>query len=431
MIGTYYTENRLQTWFVENLSIARTVLSKFVLLNELLDSFRYYEDKRHRDLRNYVMFMSLPHIRRGISKENIITLEKIETMLQSLNVMSWNSNKLNYFKSRLSSEDNIQSASVVTELLIAYYMIERLGKENVELFPELDSGKFSDILVKLNDTNVFFEVGNLGESVPQSKIQRILDAAAEYLGKKIDLDCYLCLHADTAAFVVDRKGRIDVDGSISKINAEIDMIFLHELAGFHGTFNINDLANLLEFESKYPRTVKWLPSYDKELFHLIQNNNIVVKWLQLFPHKTFEKIKLIKSIIAGEMSTLLVEIHTKDLFPSKAAELERKSFLNHIIRNVEGHITENQLQPNAMNIIAVQGHHWTFGFNYNLFDISPIILNVRNFFARKKEKYLSGIALFGNDFEYAIYINNIFAEKESKLTEDNVLELGFKQDRIF
>jgi hypothetical protein len=131
------------------------------------------------------------------------------------------------------------------------------------------------------------------------------------------------------------------------------------------------------------------------------------------------------------MSTLLVEIHTKDLCPSKAAELERKSFLNHIIRNVEGHITENQLQPNAMNIIAVQGHHWTFGFNYNLFDISPIILNVRNFFARKKEKYLSGIALFGNDFEYAIYINNIFAEKESKLTEDNVLELGFKQDRIF
>ena len=88
--------------------------------------------------------------------------------------MRWSTSKHNYLKSRLASEKYIQSFSAVTELEMASEMVRRFGKENVELYPRLDNKHHSDIRVNVDGKNVFLEVGNLGESLPESKIQKYL-----------------------------------------------------------------------------------------------------------------------------------------------------------------------------------------------------------------------------------------------------------------
>jgi hypothetical protein len=344
-------------------------------------------------------------------------------------VLKWKRKKLNRFKSRLNSTEYIQSHSILTELLIAHHLLKQLGKD-IELFPELDTGKFSDIRVQLGDRDVFFEVVNLGERVPQSKIQEILDGSSQHLGKKIDVECYLCLVIDTAELVFDSKGRIDVSASVNKLNLEIDMISIQNLAGFKGYFNIGDIAYMLDLVSRHPDVLNWLTPNDNELFNLISNNTIISRWLQTFNHELFQKIKLIKSIITGPTDSLLIEIHPEGLYPSTAAKLDRESFLHHIVRNVKSQVTSLQIQPHSPNIIVIQGTHWTFGFNYDLFSRGSLIDRIITLFKEIMEKYLSGIAIFGTHFEEALYINNNYAQKTSQLHRQDILDLGFKEDRI-
>lgn len=426
MIGIYYTEDLMQKWFIRNLPIARRVLENFKSLNVLLEGFKEYETKRYRDIRNAVMFMCLPEIRGGINSKSIERLDVLEKTIELFGVMNWSATKLNNFKSRLASEEYIQSLSVVTELEVASKMVERLGRHNVELYPQLESGGFSDIYVKVNKKSVYLEVGNLGESLPQSKIQQIIDASAKHLGEKIGTQKdYLQLIIDTAELVFDDEGNIEVDTSIGKLNSEIDMLALHKLAGFQGFFELDDIAYIIANQPLYKKMEQWLTASDRRLLDLI-NNGKIRSWLTCFDPRLLKKAKLIKGIIAGTgASTLLVEIHTKEFFPSKAAMSERKSFLNHIIRNIKTQITEHQLQPNAPNIIIVQGYHWTM-FGFGLFDFELLYTQIQKFFEKRREEYLSGVVIFGTKFEEALYISNNYATESSRLDKEDVAKLGFR-----
>ena len=132
-------------------------------------------------------------------------------------------------------------------------------------------------------------------------------------------------------------------------------------------------------------------------------------------------MRVIKSIIGAPLLTLLVEIHTEGLYPSKAAMAERDSFINHIIRNVEGQLKEEQIQPDEPNIIIIQGRNWTIWGEYEL-----ICSRIQKFFEERKEKYLSGIAVFETDFVDVMYVNNKYVEASSKLNQTEVNQLGFK-----
>ena len=426
MIGTYYTEDLMQKWFIRNLPIARRVSENFKSLNILLEGFKEYETKRYRDIRNAVMFMCLPEIRGGINSKSVERLGVLEKTIELFGVMNWSATKLNNFKLRLASEEHIQSLSVVTELEVASEMVERLGRRNVELYPQLESGGFSDICVKVNEKSVYLEVGNLGESLPQRKIQQIINASAKHLGEKINTQKdYLQLIIDTAELVFDHEGNIKVDNSIRKLNSEIDMLALHKLAGFQGFFELNDVAYIIANQSLYKKMEQWLTPHDRKLLDLI-NNEKIRSWLSYFDPTLLKKAKLIKGIIAGTgASTLLVEIHTKEFFPSKAAMSERKSFLNHIIRNIKTQIKEHQLQPNAPNIIIVQGYHWTM-FGFGLFDLELLYTRIQKFFEKRREEYLSGVVIFGTKFEEALYIGNNYATESSRLDKEDIVKLGFR-----
>lgn len=424
MIGIYYTEDLMQKWFVENLPIARSVLKNFKSLNELLNGFENYETKRYRDTRNVVMFMCLPQVGDGINPRAVNRLVVLEKAIELFDIMKWSRNKLTKFRSRLASEDVIQSLSVVTELDVASKMVERLGRDNVKLYPKLASGGFSDICAKVNNKSVFLEVGNLAESLPERKIQQIIDASAKHLGKKLTTQCYLQLRIDTAELAFDSGGKIKVDASIRKLNSEIDDLKLHKLAGFKGFFNIGDIAHILAYQSTYRSMEQWLNPRERELLNLIDNEKIK-DWLSSFDPKFLEKAKLIKVIMASPgTSTLLVEVHTESFFPSKAAMSERESFLNHVVRNIETQITERQLQPNAPNIILIQGHHWTM-FGFDLFSLEPLYTRILNFFEERREAHLSGVGIFGTDFDKTVYMRNNYATEYSQLDKEGIAKLGF------
>ena len=424
MIGIYYTEDLMQKWFMKNLPIARGVLKNFKSLNKLLNGFENYKIKRYRDTRNAVMFMCLPQVGDGIDPRAVKRLGVLEKAIEIFDIMNWSRNKLTKFRSRLASEDAIQNLSVVTELDVAFRMVERLGRDNVKLYPKLASGGFSDICVKVNNKSVFLEVGNLSESLPERKIQQIIDASAKHLGKQLTTVCYLQLRIDTAELAFDNEGKIEVDASIRKLNSEIDDLKLHKLAGFKGFFNIGDIAYMLAYQSTLRNMEQWLNPRERELLNLIDNEKIK-DWLSSFDPKFLQKAKIIKGIIASPgTSTLLVEVHTESFFPSRAAMSERESFLNHIVRNIKTQITERQLQPNAPNIILIQGHHWTM-FGFDFFSLEPLHTRIQNFFEERREAYLSGVGIFGTDFEKAVYMRNNYATEYSQLDKEDITKLGF------
>ncbi|MDH5770783.1 MAG: hypothetical protein OEZ25_05820, partial [Candidatus Bathyarchaeota archaeon] len=360
----------------------------------------------------------------GIEPRNYKRLTELEESIKLFGVMKWKLNRKNYLRSRLGSEEYVQSLSALTELEVASKMASFIGRNNVELYPKLNDGGFSDVCLRVNDKKIYLEIGNMWKSLPERKIQKITNASAEYLGKKLQIPvAYLCLIIDTAELVVDDKGRIDVDSSIRKLTSEIDMLALHNIAGFEGFFDFKDMANMVRHRSLYERMRESLSSSDRRLYDLISNAKIQ-RWLDCFDAKELEKAKLIKGIIAGKGgSTLLVEVHPEKFFPSKASTLEIQSFLKHLVRHVETQIEEGQIQPKAPNIIAVQGFHWIV-YGFDLSNLNELYERIQRFFEKRKEKYLSGVVVFQKEIERGAYFSNPYAAKFSELNKEILERIG-------
>ncbi len=422
MVGKYFTEDRLQDWYLRELENARKVLKQFNLLNRLFDGFKGYDSKQYSKTKNVVLILCLPDFKGGLKHNSIKSLAQMEDSINLFDIINWKGANLNQFKSRFCNDDYFKSVSAYTELIAAKDLAERIGKSNVALYPKLQGGGFSDVLAKINGRSVYIEVGNLADSEPEKKIQQILDASAEYVGKKLT-DCYLYIEVDTAEFVFDDKGRFDVDKSISKLNSEIDKYGVHELAGFKGSIILNDLVNMISNLSIYEELRKTIQlPQDIEDFLNLMNDSKIKEWIGYCDPSRIGASKLIKSIMGAPSSTLLVTIHTEGFYPSKASKAERDSFINHIMRNVEGQLKEEQIQPDEPNIILVQGHNWTTwagGFEI-------VCSRIQKFFEERKEKYLSGIAIFDTDFDNVMYVNNKYVEASSKLDQSEVTQLGFR-----
>lgn len=187
------------------------------------------------------------------------------------------------------------------------------------------------------------------------------------------------IEIDTAEFIFDKNGYIDIDNSTSKLISEFESI---------------------------QKSVDFKKSLDIDKDYLIKNG-----------------IKLITFINVTQYSLLFVSIQTEASFRSKAASLEQESFINHIIRNIKGQLKEEQIQPEEPNIIIIQGHNWTV---FVMDEIKPLLSEIRRFFEERHEKYLSGIAIFGDDFNNTFYINNEHSIESSKLSQSEITRLGFR-----
>jgi len=410
----------MQQWFLkEALPKAKEVLSKFNTLDEWFSSFKGYENKEYKQANNIVLRMCMP-VKGDISLNNIKRLSELEETLSMFNVCSWPRGKLNYLKSRLCSDDYYESLSVYSELVIAKRLADKFGKDKVEIYPRLSTGKISDILVKLEAKNVYLEVGNLGESLPEKKIQEIVDEAAKYLGKKLKNSCYFRVTIDTAELVFDQNGYIDVKESIKKIISEIDRLCLHKLAGFEGSIRLRDIAFVLS-KVGLLKTIGFIDHTTEKYLKLIEKP-YVKQWVNSCREQIVRGSKLICSIMCYKLGTLLVEVHTKFFYPSPATEAELNSIINHVTRHIKNQL--KQLQPNSPNIIVIQSSKL---FSFDFIAVSPsinLLLKIKEFFNQLREESLSGIILFSSDFDRSVFVANGQASEMSKLSKNEVEMLG-------
>jgi len=426
MVGQFYTRDTLQDWFLnEGLLAARDVLSHFDALNSFFRGFKDYEKKNYKQTRNVVLMSCLPYLLKNkVLPEDIKKLHELEEALLAFDVSNWRRDKLNHLRSRLCSDDYYTSFSAYTELIIARRMANRVGTDKIEIYPGLATGKEADVLVNLGAKRIYLEIGNLGESEPEKKIQKIIDAAAKHLGNKLKESWYLMIEIDTTQLVFDKEGRIDKDESIKKLESEIDRLRLDRLVGFKGFMFLDEVAWVVGSQESLQKMYRFLTPDIREHLQLI-GTSPVKEWIDSCKHQIVQGSKLIKSIIGGGTKSLLVEVHTESIFPSAAAEAERNSFINHVKRHLGDQL--QQLERNNPNIIIAQGFNWTiFGFGVNFQDIAPLYLSIKKFLHEKNEESLSGIALFSRDFSESVFISNEEAGTVSKLTRDEIDILGMR-----
>lgn len=155
MIGTFHPEDLMQKWFLRNLPKAREVLSTFDSLNILLNGFENYEKKLYREVRNVIMFLCLPSVSDGMKDGAIRRLTELESANGIFEIMNLPDAKFNAFKTRLANEDYIQSLSAATEIEVAFALVKKIGENNVELYPSIEGGRFSDISVEINNKKTY------------------------------------------------------------------------------------------------------------------------------------------------------------------------------------------------------------------------------------------------------------------------------------
>src|SRR5450759_1365516 len=217
--GKYCSVNIMQEFYLRELVTASQTLSQFKSLNLLFNAFHNYENKQYSQTKNVILRMCLPAILEEFKQKDIESLTQIETCINLFKIINWKTSELNNFQSRLCSDEYSDNSSVCVELKIAKHLVDLLGIENIKLYPKLSGGdKSSDILVKVNDKNIYIEVGNLDDSMPEKKIQKILQDVAKDIGRNLEelnITCLLLIKIDTSELVLDNKGYIDTKKSVS------------------------------------------------------------------------------------------------------------------------------------------------------------------------------------------------------------------------
>jgi hypothetical protein len=192
--------------------------------------------------------------------------------------------------------------------------------------------------------------------------------------------------------------------------------------------NIEEIAETLTFkgiiEDLLKRDPALIPPSEKEKLELI-NSPAISRWIDASKGQMAKGSKIVGSISRYKGRFLLVEVHQQMLYPSAAALSERDSFINHVVRHIKSQL--EQLQPGSPNIIVVQGFNWVmFGLGEDFEAIEPLKSKIDEFLIKNHQKYLSGIAIFANDFAGSILIPNKQAAKESRLSNDDVEKLGMR-----
>ena len=179
LLGQYSETDVLQKEYLADLPAARKRLSQFKTLDTLFGSFAGYEGKEYDKTRNIFLRWCLPF------NLNETGLREVEDALVLFGAPGWNLKRRDSLKKKLCSDDYFDSLTKYTELAYAKWLADKLGAGNVELEPELTTGKISDILAKVNTRTIYIELGNLCESTPERKIQGMLNAAAAHLRTKV------------------------------------------------------------------------------------------------------------------------------------------------------------------------------------------------------------------------------------------------------
>ena len=358
-------------------------------------------------------------------QDAIAILKELEAALKLVTPELGQKN-LRLLKSRLLSDDFEVGKSVYIELKVVKSLKDLFGSKTT-YEPLLSTKKRSDIKLELNGKTIYFEVGVLRTSLAEKKISEVLEKVKRLLLKKIETPCGMRLEVDTAQFVFDAEGHVEVEKSASKLTSELDEYQIHKLAGAGSLsipfFDVLVLSTISIYDRMSPeRKERLVQSSFKPL--LPMDHPKVAEWAELISYKTKKPSRIIKNIIITPNVRKIVEIHPWMIFPSKAATLASASFVGHIKRHLKEQ--NKQLEPGTPNIIVIQGDNWTvFGLENPMLNFNPIYEGIKSFFDETHVKDLSGVALFTKEFIKSRYISNEYAVETSKLDKSEISRVGF------
>ncbi len=419
LLGQYNETDLLQKKFLADLPVARKRLREFKTLDTLFDSFAGYENKQYDKTGNLFLHWCLPF------NPNEVRLKEVEDALVFFGALRWNLKRRKALKKKLCSDDYFDGLTKYTEFTYATWLVDKLGVGNVMLEPELTTGKVSDILANVNTRIIYIELGNLSESTPEKKIQRILNAAAAHLRTKVNGTPMVYMEVNIPELLVlDNQDHIDEVVSTSRICCEIDRLCIDKLKGFEGMIDLSDISLTLSLQPTLEKLGPLVLPQDAKKLEQIKQPPLD-GWVQCCRGELEKGSKLINWFSIHKAPFLLVEIHPMLAFPSKAAKDETDAFLRHVTRHINGQL--EQLQPGSPNIIVVQGFNWVlFGLGEDFEDVEPLVASIRAYLHDKKLTHLSGVGFFSNDYSKSIFVPNMFAAKESELSSAEVKRLGMR-----
>ncbi|MDE2589255.1 MAG: hypothetical protein KGL95_06280, partial [Patescibacteria group bacterium] len=241
-VGLYPRQHEVyQDYLIKQIKIAKNRISHFPLLDKMVENFKGYENLRWKESRNKIfiestikperfpveIFEDLPEYRKNknISKLKPFIFDENEgdfphSLLDAEDAVNllirerWNKRQQKEFAKRLKDYDYFTSNSAYSELMTAYEFGKIVGFDNIVLNPTLSSKKNSDIFLRINDTDIFFELTEPRPKESENKIQRIFDDFAEFLGNRFGNKKYvLTIFVNTLFFPKDEEGHIDETAS--------------------------------------------------------------------------------------------------------------------------------------------------------------------------------------------------------------------------
>ncbi len=446
-------DSAYQKFSDEQLKVAKHRIQSYPQINKLCNNFARAEGIPYTESKNKILGLcmqkpiSLPKNlidpkdntdeviycvvnKQGYPDEVIL----LEFALCCIQIDRLSSNQYDLFKKRITSNDYFTSSSAFEEVIIAYRLSKKFGLENIKYEPPLPSGKNSDILVDFNSKKIYLELTALKKTKAEEKINQIFQHVANCIGRKIPKEKPTCFHVwiDTTKLIHKEK---DIDKLKSKemMSFWINKLHLDELAGCKGIFHFNDLKLDTAISIISDKNISEYPCPRNDLAKLLQDNDIK-KWAEHvvisdiiqspFTSIALENRESFSSVVVQEdaLYTTHEDLVQPDSFSSIAtAELQIRSFVNHIRRRIKSKIKEGQYSPNFPLIFMIKADLWSLTYETDSNDFSKIKIEIEKIL--EDVKHVSGILLYASDYTNGRFVPNINANENIQLLDCEIKKL--------
>lgn len=419
---------------------AKERISRFPLINKLVDNFAGYDGLSYREAKNIIFLKCKDEITtvdlnsllgvetNGEAEPNHIEythlyfdpqpLVLLEKSLEAFDISQRKRDARQSFKTRLSSRDYYDSESAFFEITTAYRIGQKVGISNVDYEYNLPNNTNPDIRVKMDDRDIFLELSSVTESVTSNKIQSICDKLCKHIFERVKSEdsFRLNLYLDTTKLVC-RDGKIDEAESLEKITRWIDKFSLYTLSKFNVSIPLmlyrspgteSYLSNTLyEYLYHPPRVKKMLEEEDAVREWA---KKITIKDVASAPFTTISCKNAVDAPSCVVIHEDAMSAPNRELSPLPepssitTGDLQQESFFNQIRRKLKSKIEKKQYVQGSPIIFVIKAVLWSSSFedsNYDFNQIKPIVEEELG-----PHPEISGALLYHSDYTKGRYIRN-------------------------
>ena len=371
--------------------------------------------------------------------DNRPELVDYESFLSDFGVLSWNRSKLDHLKNRASENNREQSISSLMEGLVARYYSSKMGVPTVEPSPAVENDRFADLKIALKERPVFLEMTSLGTRLFEEKLEEVYGQACDRILPKLKRNRIVNFVVDATRLPLDCNGHLDVQKSVECLDSWVKNLELTELidSSISPAFSLNldDVSRLPNKEKTVYDHSKWevgpynmLQLSDYHLWGLI-GVGPMQKWAQRITPKMVTGCPIVYFVAGDARKYPMVQFGSELAFPSKAAQLETKAFLDHLGRVVTEKLKQGQRETNSPNILVVRASNWlTQGYDTSddlaVLGFDRIERTIRECLEAYSVPELSAVKIYDWDYSKARTVLNPNVNAELSLIPEELAQLS-------